>query len=155
MTNRRQKEIESLRSRLASLEAQQERELIEQEAMESAHAQMLSSLEEAGITFEAYVRCFVKDFRRVLTKVDREQAKAPPRVRRVTTKKKAAVKKKVRRKKAVVKIKIPAGRYSHLPADPERIFQVKAKGARPKLLKAYADEVGLDTFLSQCFIGED
>ncbi|MCU7916277.1 MAG: hypothetical protein KZQ65_10395 [Candidatus Thiodiazotropha sp. (ex Gloverina cf. vestifex)] len=47
-------------------------------------------------------------------------------------------------------IKIPAGKYGNLPAEPDKVFNVKEKGPRPKALKSYAEEIGLEAFLAQC-----
>jgi hypothetical protein len=47
-------------------------------------------------------------------------------------------------------VKIPAGKYTNIPSEPETLFEVKEKGPRPKVLKNYAEEVGLEQFLDQC-----
>ena len=155
MKRQRQKEIESLRSRLASLEAEQERENRERETLDSAQAELLATLDGADISFEAYVRCFIKDIRKVLTRIDREQAKEPETaIKRRPGTRKQVTKKRKRRSKPAVTVKIPAGSYSNIPAEPEKVFLVKEKGPRPKALKAYAEKIGLDAFLEQCRLAE-
>ena len=147
----RQKEIELLRSRLASLEAEQEREEKQREALAQCHQQLLSALETADLTFEDFVRGFYRDIRKVVVKIERERDKAPPpKTRKKAIKKKAA--KKTRRRIPSVTVKIPAGRYGNLPDAPDKVFEVKDKGARPKALKVYAEKVGLEDFLKQCLL---
>mgnify|MGYP003572576447 FL=1 len=150
---RRKKEIELLRSRLASLEAEQEREEKQREALEQCYQQLLTSLQDATLSFEAFVRCFYTDFRKVAVKIERERAKAPqvktgkPVIRKKTTK-------KTRRRSArSTKHKNPTARNGNLPdAPPDKVFEVKDKGARPKALKIYAEKVGLENFLKQCLL---
>ena len=154
MTTRRKKEIDSLRSKLAALEAEQEREEKERAVLEQAQTQLFSTLESSGITFESFVRCFFKDIRKLITKIELEQSKiasAKPG-KRVVRKKMVKKTKRVARPK--VRVKIPAGRYTNIPVDLEKVFEVKDKGPRPKVLKAYAEEIGLEAFLAQCRIGE-
>jgi len=64
-------------------------------------------------------------------------------------------KKRQKRKAPVVTVKIPAGRYANIPEAPDQVFEVKEKGARPKLLKAYAEQVGLERFLQECRLPEE
>jgi len=155
MKRQRQKEIESLRNRLASLEAEQERENRERETLDKAQAELLATLDGADISFDAYVRCFIKDIRKILTRIDREQAKRPGTVIESKPRsKKQVAKKRKRRSKPAVTVKIPAGSYSNIPAEPEKVFLVKEKGPRPKVLKAYAEKIGLDAFLAQCRMAE-
>jgi len=155
MKRQRQKEIESLRNRLASLEAEQERENRERETLDKAQAELLATLDGADISFDAYVRCFIKDIRKILTRIDREQAKGPETaIKRRPGTKKQVTKKRKRRSKPAVRVKIPAGSYSHIPAEPEKVFLVKEKGPRPNVLKAYAEKIGLDAFLEQCRLAE-
>ena len=144
-----------MRNRLASLEAEQERENRERETLDSAQAELLATLDGADISFEAYVRCFIKDIRKILTRIDREQSKEPETaIKRRPGSKKQVTKKRKRRSKPADTVKIPAGSYSNIPAEPEKVFLVKEKGPRPKVLKAYAEKIGLDAFLEQCRLAE-
>ena len=149
----RKKEIEFLRTRLASLEAEQKREEQEQEALLQCHQQLLNSLEQTQLSFEAFVRCFSKDIRKVLGKIEREQTKpAGVRPRTAAVKKKTTKKKARRRSVPGRTVKIFAGRNGNLPEEQKEVYQVKDKGARPKALKAYAEKVGLENFLNQCLL---
>ncbi|MEJ2694328.1 MAG: hypothetical protein P8166_15145, partial [Candidatus Thiodiazotropha sp.] len=65
-------------------------------------------------------------------------------------KKKVAKKRVSRRKKPNFTVNIPAGKYGNLPSAPDQVFEVKEKGPRPKALKSYAEEVGLEAFFQQC-----
>lgn len=145
----RQKEIESLRARISKLEHLHEKEQQEKQALEDTHQSILKTLEDAGLSFESFIRFNYKAVRRVVTKIDKEQAKLAledktPVKRKVVTKR--------RRKAAKTKntIKIPAGKYTNIPSEPETVFEVKEKGPRPKALKTYAEEVGLEKFFEQC-----
>lgn len=153
MANQRQKEIDSLRSKLAHLEAEQEREEKERAILQKAQTQLLSTLENSGITFESFVRCFFKDIRKLISKIEQEQSKTDsvtPRKRVI--RKKAA--KKSKRAASPSRLKIPAGLYTNIPTAPEKVFEVKDKGPRPKALKAHAEEIGLEAFFAQCRIDE-
>jgi hypothetical protein len=156
MITQREKKIESLRSQLASLEEELEREKKERETLDLAHEQLLSTLTQADLSFESFVRCFFKDVRRIVTRVEREQSKDTNKREPVSpTKKKKAVKSRKRRAKPRRTIKIPAGRYANVPAEPDKVFEVKEKGPRPKALKAYAEEIGLEALLNQCRLPDD
>ncbi len=146
----RQKEIESLRQRLARLEAEEAQEQKERAALEETYQQLQASLEAAGLGMDAFVRAFYKEIRKVTSKIERENAKteAPPQKRSV--KKKAGAKKPRKKSRPTVTVKIPAGNYHNIPAAPDQVFIVKEKGPRPKVLKAYAEEIGLEQFLQQC-----
>lgn len=146
------KEIEELRNRLASLEAQEEKDLRKREVLEKAHLQLRETLESAEASLEDFVRHLYKDVKRIFTRIEREAAKAKPaKTKARVVKKKSSTKKKRRKRKTpVVTVKIPAGRYGNLPTAPDQVFEVKEKGARPKLLKAYAEEIGLERFLQEC-----
>jgi len=156
MKRQRQKEIESLRNRLVILEAEQERENRERETLDSAQAELLATLDGANISFEAYVCSFEKDIRKILNRIDRGQAKGPETAIKSSRPgtKKQVTKKRKRRSKTAVTVKIPAGNYSNIPEEPEKVFLVKEKGPRPKALKAYAEKIGLDAFLEQCRLSE-
>ena len=156
MNRARAKEIEQLRNRLANLKAEQEREQQESETLERAQQELLATLEAAGIGFDAYVRAFSKDIRKILNKLERTPAKskaAPSATGTGGTK--STARKKRRRVKAKSTIKIPAGEYANIPDAPDRIFQVKEKGPRPKLLKAHAQALGLEAFLAQCRVSDE
>jgi len=157
MNSKRQKEIESLKAKLATLEAEYQKEQQERAILEQAFEALSARLQEAGISFDAFVKCYYKEIRKIVTKIEREAAKeraATPAKsvskKRVTRKKGA--KKRKSRAKAKTTIKIPAGTYGNIPSAPDQVFKVAEKGARPKLLKAYAEEVGLETFLNTCRI---
>jgi len=145
----RKKEIDALRARITKLEQQQEREEKEQIALEETRDSIMKILDDAGISFEAFVRFNYKTIRRIVTKIDREQTK-PERPVKVTAKKKVVKKRSRKTAKSKTRIKIPAGKYTNIPSEPETLFEVKEKGPRPKALKSYAEEVGLEQFLEQC-----
>lgn len=150
---RRQQEIERLRSKLARLEAEQEREEQARQSLEQSHQQLLSTLAESDLGMEDFVRCYYKEIRKLVLKVERGQAKhRPARTGKKAVKKKTARKKSAKRRSPKVQIKIPAGRYGNLPAEPDKVYEVKEKGARPKALKAYAEKVGLENFLKECLL---
>jgi len=146
----RQKEIDALRAKITKLEQQQAKEDQERQALEDTRQSIMSILEEAGVSFEAFIRFNYKSVRKAVAKIEREESNvAAPAEQRV---KKKTVTKKRRRKASKVKttIKIPAGKYTNVPSAPDTVYEVKDKGPRPKLLKAYAEEVGLETFFAQC-----
>lgn len=145
----RKKEIDALRARITKLEQQQEREEKERIALEETRDSIMKILDDAGISFEAFVRFNYKTIRRIVTKIDREQTK-PERPVKVTAKKKVVKKRSRKTVKSKTRIKIPAGKYTNIPSEPETLFEVKEKGPRPKALKSYAEEVGLEQFLEQC-----
>jgi hypothetical protein len=145
----RKKEIDALRARIAKLEQQQEKEEKERIALENTRDDILKILDDAGVSFEAFVRFNYKSIRRIVTKLDREQAKPEPPVK-ATTKKKTVKKRGRKSVKRKPTVKIPAGKYTNIPSEPETLFEVKEKGPRPKALKNYAEEVGLEEFLEQC-----
>lgn len=150
----RQQEIERLRSKLASLEAEQEREEQARQSLEQSRQQLLSTLEESNLGLEDFVRCYYKEIRKLVLKVERGLARQQPAgTGDKAAKKKTARKKAAKRRPPKVQIKIPAGRYGNLPAEPDRVYEVKDKGARPKALKAYAEKVGLENFLKECLLG--
>lgn len=144
------REIESLRAKIARLEKEQKKAEQQQKALDAVQSQIDKTLKDNGLTFEAYVRSNIAQISRIMAKIDKEKAKlaAPAKPKR-TSKKKVASKKRGARKPRVT-VKIPAGRYGNLPADPEQVIEVKEKGPRPKILKSYAEEVGLEAFLEQC-----
>ncbi|MEN8132283.1 MAG: hypothetical protein ABFS45_19315 [Pseudomonadota bacterium] len=143
------KEIEALRARIQKLEQQQEKENKEREALEGAHQHMMQVLEEAGLSFETFVRFNYKTIRRIVSKIDKEEVKKEQPVK-TPAKKKVSVKRRRKAARAKTTVKIPAGKYTNVPSEPDTVFEVKDKGPRPKVLKAYAEEVGLNDFFEQC-----
>jgi hypothetical protein len=140
------KEIESLRAKIARLESEQEKAEMEKKALANATSQIDNILKENGISFETYVRHNQKRIIRFLQKFEDKSGKPKTKP---TTKKKTSRKRK-QSAKTVPTIKIPAGKYGNLPDSPDQVFEVKEKGPRPKVLKCYAEEIGLEAFLSQC-----
>ena len=157
MNSQREKEIEALRNRLQKLEEEQTREKQQRETLEAAHAQLLETLASAEIGFDDYVRGHFREIRKVITRIEKAQAKAKPTAGKKASAKKRATTKKRRgtRRAAKVTVKIPAGSYKGIPAEPDRVFQVKEKGPRPKALRAYAEEIGLEAFMQQCRIADE
>ncbi len=147
------REIETLRAKIARLEKEQKKSEQQQKALSQVQSQIDKILKENGITFEAYIRSQQPLISRLLAKIERVKGKAETPVKRVS-KKKVATKKRRPRKAAAAQIKIPAGQYGNLPADPAQRYVVKEKGPRPKALKAYAEEIGLEAFLAKCRIGD-
>ncbi len=145
----RKKEIESLRARILRLEKLQEKEEKEKQALVDTQQKILKILEDAGLSFESFIRFNYKTVRRLITKLDKEQATAPKSEVK-TVKRKAATKKRKKIIKTKTTIRIPAGKYSNIPSSPDTVFEVKEKGPRPKALKSYAEEVGLEKFFEQC-----
>jgi len=143
MTKERTKEIEALRARLAALEEEQKKEEKDRESMENAHQQLLSSLEANGLALEAFVRAYFDDFRKIVAKIEKQEA-------RKNAAKTGMRKRRSRKRGPAITIKIPAGKYQNIPSEPDKVFVVKEKGPRPKALKEYAQKVGLDTFMEQC-----
>ena len=142
------KEIETLRAKIARLEEQQQKEEAQKKALASVQTLIDETLKENGISFEAYIRKNYTQIKRIVTRIDKERGQSDTAIKR--TRKKTSSAKKRRARKTSVTIKIPAGRYGNLPADPKTVFQVKEKGPRPKVLKAYAQEIGLEAFLENC-----
>ena len=90
-----------------------------------------------------------------MARIEREKEKQAPAAIKPTRKKKASAKKgRGRSVKSKVSVKIPAGKYGNLPGAPDKVFEVKEKGPRPKALKEYAEKVGLQAFFDQCRIGD-
>lgn len=150
--NQRQKEIEALRVQIAKLEEQQEREAQERKALEGTNQKIFDLLEQAGLSLEAFIRFNLKAAKRVMSKIEREEAKSVPATKAPA--KKRVAKKAARRgakRKVKTTVKIPAGKYT-IPTEPDRIFEVKDKGPRPKALKAHAEEIGLERFMTECRI---
>ena len=145
----RKRQIDALRAQIAKLEQQQAKEEKERIALEKTRDSILKILKDADVSFEAFVRFNYKTIHKIITKLDREQAK-PERPVKVATKKKAVKKRSRKTAKPKTTVKIPAGKYTNIPSEPETLFEVKEKGPRPKVLKNYAEEIGLEQFLEQC-----
>lgn len=155
MNKQREKEIDYHRNRLKSLEAEAEREEREREVLNTSYQTLLGTLDEAGISFESFVRHCYRDVKKITTRIEREKEKQSEQLQDTTVKRKQTAKKKRKRvKKVVVTIKIPAGKYTNIPTAPDQVFEVKEKGPRPKLLKSYAEQIGLDTLLKECRIND-
>ena len=151
MNKQREKEIEYHRNRLKSLEAEAEREERERETLETSYQTLRSTLDTAGISFESFIRHCYRDIKKVTTKIEREKEKQSEQLQEKPARRKQTAKKRRRDvKKSAVTVKIPAGKYTNIPTAPEQIFEVKEKGPRPKLLKNYAEEIGLETLLNEC-----
>ncbi|MES9969643.1 MAG: hypothetical protein ABW092_06380 [Candidatus Thiodiazotropha sp.] len=142
------KEIESLRAKIARLEAEQKKAEVVNKALNNASTQIDKVLKDNGINLETYIRHNFKRVNRVVQKIAGQSDQAKTKTRRSAKKKLA--RKGQRSNRAVASIKIPAGKYGNLPGNPDQVFEVKTKGPRPKLLKGYAEEVGLEAFMSQC-----
>jgi len=144
------REIDTLRAKIARLEKEQKKAAQEKQALANVQSQIDKILKDNGISFEVYVRNNQSLISRVLAKIERVKDKGDPPAKPVS-KKKVATKKR-RSQKTSTQIKIPAGQYGNLPSDPELRYVVKEKGPRPKALKAYAEEIGLEAFLATCRI---
>jgi hypothetical protein len=146
------KEIESLKMKLARLEKEQQKAEAQEKALAVVQEQIDKLLKDNDLSLEAYIRSNQVQVSRIMAKIEREKiagtGEAP--VKRSSKKKAAAKKRAARSKKPTRTVKIPAGQYGNLPGSPDQVFEVKEKGPRPKLLKTYAEEVGLETFLAQC-----
>jgi hypothetical protein len=144
------REIDSLRAKIARLEKEQKKAEQQKQALDKVQSQIDKILKDNGISFEAYVRSHHLQISRVLAKIERVKDKSATPIKRVSKKKVAS--KQRRGRKIPSQIKIPAGQYGNLPSDPDLRFEVKEKGPRPKALKAYAEEIGLEAFLAKCRI---
>ncbi|MEJ2454331.1 MAG: hypothetical protein P8103_09275 [Candidatus Thiodiazotropha sp.] len=145
------KEIASLRAKIARLEKEQKQAEEREKALAAVQSQIDALLKQHGLTLETYIRSNFAQVSRIVTKIEREKGKPESTTDARKGKKKAVAKKRrARSSKTAPGIKIPAGKYANLPTAPDKTFEVKEKGPRPKLLKAYAEEVGLETFLQQC-----
>ena len=155
MNKQREKEIEYHRNRLKSLEAEAEREEREREVLETSYQTLLETLDEAGISFESFIRHCYREIKKITIKIEREKEKLSEQVQVKAVKRKHISKKRRKRvKKPGAAIKIPPGKYTNIPTAPDQIFEVKEKGPRPKLLKSYAQEIGVETLLKECLIND-
>lgn len=145
------REIESLRAQIARLEKEQKKAEAKERALAAVQDQFDKLLKENGLNLEAYLRANYTQISRILAKIEREKGTdGETRAKRVGKKKTAAKKRRAGSKRPSRRVKIPAGKYGNLPAAPDQVFEVKEKGPRPKPLKAYAEEVGLEAFFEQC-----
>ncbi|MGD8588032.1 MAG: hypothetical protein PVG22_04290, partial [Chromatiales bacterium] len=103
----RKQEIDALRARIAKLEQQQEKEEKERIALEETRDSILKILDDAEVSFEAFVRFNYKTIRRIITKIDKEQAK-PERPVKTSVKKKVVKKRSRKSVKPKTTVKIPA-----------------------------------------------
>ncbi|EGV52924.1 hypothetical protein QQ73_04800 [Candidatus Endoriftia persephone str. Guaymas] len=154
MATKTEKEIEALSTRLEKLKAQQAKEEQQKQALETTQQSILDVLQQAGLSLDDFIIHNIKVARRVVARLDKAQKKGEESKQAVTVKKKTVKKRRRVRAKAKPSIKIPAGRYGNLPDNPDQIIVVKEKGPRPKVLKAYAEEIGLDNFLEKCRMEE-
>ncbi len=144
-----QKQIESLKAEITRLEQEQQKTEQEQQTLKEVSAKISSILQESGISFESYITHHIKKVSRIVEKLEvRNGAKTTAPAKKTAKARRA--KKPRKSSNPTITVKIPAGRYGKLPNQPEAVFEVKEKGPRPKALKAYAEEVGLETFLDQC-----
>ncbi|MEW8053289.1 MAG: hypothetical protein AB2792_08830 [Candidatus Thiodiazotropha sp.] len=144
------KEIESLRAKIARLENEQKKAEMVEKALASANGQIDKVLKDNGINFETYIRHNYKRVSRIVQKIEGQTTTTKAKTKRSAKKKPA--RRGQRSAKAAATLKIPAGKYGNLPNNPDQIFEVKEKGPRPKILKGYAEEIGLEAFMSQCRI---
>jgi prefoldin subunit 5 len=144
------KEIESLRAKIARLENEQKKAEMAKKALTNANSQIDKILKDNGISFEAYIEHNQKRVSRIINKIEGETDKLKAKTKRSTKKK--APRRGRQGAKTADTIKIPAGKYGNLPSNPDLVFEVKEKGPRPKLLKGYALEIGLEAFMNQCRI---
>ncbi|MEW8625845.1 MAG: hypothetical protein AB2551_08850 [Candidatus Thiodiazotropha sp.] len=144
-----QKQIESLKAEITRLEKEQQKAEQEEQALKEVSTKIAAILKESGISFESYITHHIKRVSRIVEKLELKSGTNTAAPAKKTSKARSA-KKPRKASKPTITVKIPAGRYGKLPNQPEMVFEVKEKGPRPKALKAYAEEVGLETFLDQC-----
>jgi septal ring factor EnvC (AmiA/AmiB activator) len=145
------KEIESLRAKIAQLEKEQKQAEEQEKALTAVQEKIAELLEENGLNLETYIRSNYTQVSRIVAKIERERGKSAPLATKRAAKKRSVTKKhRGRGKKSSVTVKIPAGKYGNVPAAPEQVFEVKDKGPRPKILRVYAEEIGLEDFFKQC-----
>jgi hypothetical protein len=145
------KEIDTLKAKLARLEKEQEKAARESQAVKQASDEIDKILKQQDISLESYVAHNLKKISRIVNKLEQPQQGTQEKATTKKTRKKVTRKKRAARTPTVT-VKIPAGNYSKLPDNPDQVYVVKEKGPRPKALKAYAEQVGLEAFLEQCRI---
>ncbi|MET0050652.1 MAG: hypothetical protein ABW095_06165 [Candidatus Thiodiazotropha sp.] len=143
------KEIDTLKAKLARLEKEQKKAERESQALSQASEAIDKILKDQGISFETYIAHNLKKVSRIVNKLEKPQPAPKTTAKQV---RKKITRKKRGARKATLTVKIPAGTYAKLPDNPEQVFEVKEKGPRPKALKEYAEQVGLEAFLEQCRI---
>jgi uncharacterized phage infection (PIP) family protein YhgE len=144
-----QKQIDTLKAEITRLENEQQRAKQEEQALNDVSSKITSILKESGVSFESYITLHSKRISKILSKLESKNGAKTTTLAKKAAKTRSATKPR-KANKPNITVKIPAGRYSKLPSQPEMVFEVKEKGPRPKALKAYAEEVGLETFLDQC-----
>ncbi|MET0025998.1 MAG: hypothetical protein ABW101_00055 [Candidatus Thiodiazotropha sp.] len=143
------KEIDTLKAKLARLEKEQKKAERESQALSQASDAIDKILKDQGISFETFIAHNLKKVSRIVNKLEKPQPAPKTTAKQV---RKKITRKKRGARKATLTVKIPAGTYAKLPDNPEQVFEVKEKGPRPKALKEYAEQVGLEAFLEQCRI---
>ncbi|MET0089261.1 MAG: hypothetical protein ABW068_04440 [Candidatus Thiodiazotropha sp.] len=145
------KEIDTLKAKLARLEKEQKKAERESQALSQASEAIDKILKDQGISFETYIAHNLKKVSRIVNKLEKPQ-QAPKSKTTAKQVRKKVTRKKRGARKATLTVKIPAGTYAKLPDNPDQVFEVKEKGPRPKALKEYAEQIGLEAFLEQCRI---
>jgi hypothetical protein len=146
-----EKKIVALKAEISRLEKAQQEAEQEKRALAQANEQITAILKESGVTFEAYIGSQLKKVSRIVHKLEAKQdAKTDSSGTKSTKSRSPRKGRQSRSSRAKITVKIPPGEYGKLPSQPEQVFVVKEKGPRPKLLKAYAEEIGLEAFLNQC-----
>ncbi len=176
------RQIDQLRAQMDELVARREREQREIEVHTRAYENLKNTLLESNVSIDSFFRFAYRDIKRVVARIERERmqedegsaatqpeseseseskselestpAAVPVRRERQTrrSEKRPGRRTKASRKKKP--IKIPGGRYTNIPPDMEVIHTVRDKGPRPKLIKAWAEEIGEERFMEECRINE-
>ncbi|MES9861386.1 MAG: hypothetical protein ABW157_05535 [Candidatus Thiodiazotropha sp. LLP2] len=148
-----EKQIEVLRAEITRLEKEQQRAEQERKALQNVSEQITAILKENDVTFEAYIGYQLKKVSRIVQKLEtKHSSKTAPPAKKAPKSRATGKRGQTKPSKAKITVKIPAGQYNKLPTQPDQVFEVKEKGPRPKILKAYAEEIGLEAFLNQCRI---
>ena len=126
-------EIALLEAKIKQLQVSQAQEAAQRNKIKRAHGELIRALKRAGVSLDQYIELFEDDYKRAINKRIRASAASGRRGRP---------------KKAV--IKIPAGVYGNIPGAGKQRITVNVRGPRPELLKAYAEQVGIDAFLKKC-----
>ncbi len=148
------KQIEQLQSQIEELQAKKEKEEREREVLEKVYEDLKNALHADDISIDSFLRFAYRDVKRVVARIEKERAKEerteakPPPVKKATTKKKG----KRGKAKKQMPVKIPAGQYKNIPPTLDAVHTVNEKGPRPKVIKAYVEEIGIDRFLEECRI---
>jgi predicted nucleic acid-binding Zn-ribbon protein len=142
------KEIESLRAKIARLENEQKKAELVKKALANINGQIDKIFKDNGINLETYIQHNYKRVSRIIQKIEGHTEKVKAKTKRTSSKKSS--RKSRQGATTTTTVKIPAGKYGNLPSNPDQVFEVKEKGPRPKVLKGYAEEVGLEAFMNQC-----